>query len=110
MQTEDVFGRIDSNKGEAVEMLKDFASQPSVSASGQGIRECALLTEGLLAGLGADPRTFDIGEGSPVVAGEIKSKSNPGTPLLFYTPYAVQPPEPLELWASPPFQPTVRDG
>ena len=110
MQTEDVFGRIDSNKGEAVEMLKDFASQPSVSASGQGIRECALLTEGLLAGLGADPRTFDIGEGSPVVAGEIKSKSNPGKPVLFYNHYDVQPPEPHELWESPPFQPTVRDG
>ena len=77
MQTRDVFGCIDSGKGEAVEMLKGFASWPSVSASGQGIRECALLAEGPLAGLGASPKIFDNGEGNPEVAGGIRSKRNP---------------------------------
>lgn len=107
---QDVFARIDSNKEKAVEMLKDFASQPSVSASGQGIRECSVLAGKLLADLGAEPKTYDIGEGSPVVAGEIKSRSNPGKTILFYNHYDVQPPEPLDLWESPPFQPTIRDG
>ena len=107
---QDVFARIDSNMEKAVEMLKDFASQPSVSASGQGIRECSVLAGKLLADLGAEPKTYDIGEGSPVVAGEIKSRSNPGKTILFYNHYDVQPPEPLDLWESPPFQPTIRDG
>ena len=107
---QDVFARIDSNKEKAVEMLKDFAAQPSVAARGQGIRECSVLAGKLLADLGAEPKTYDIGEGSPVVAGEIKSRSNPGKTILFYNHYDVQPPEPLDLWESPPFQPTIRDG
>lgn len=105
-----VFERIDSNSEEAVGTLKELTSQPSVSASGQGIRECANLVVRLLADLGAEPKVFDIGEGSPVVAGEIKSRTNPEKTVMFYNHYDVQPPEPLELWETPPFAPSVRDG
>lgn len=110
LNMEEVFHRIESNRDRAVEMLKELASQPSVSASGQGIRECAGLVERLLSDLGAEPRTLDIGEGSPVVTGEIPSRSNPEKTVLFYNHYDVQPPEPLDLWETPPFQPVVRDG
>src|SRR6185295_4487778 len=46
--------------------------------------------------------------GAPVVFGERAGRSK--RTLLFYNHYDVQPPEPLDLWESPPFQPTRRDG
>ena len=47
-------------------------------------------------------------KGAPVVYGERKGKSD--KTLLIYNHYDVQPPEPLELWDSPPFEPSLRDG
>ena len=47
-------------------------------------------------------------EGAPVVYAERKGKND--KTLLFYNHYDVQPPEPLELWESPPFEPERRDG
>ncbi|MDV3293631.1 MAG: M20/M25/M40 family metallo-hydrolase [Nitrososphaerales archaeon] len=110
MPMNEVFDRIESGKEDAIQMLVKLASQPSVAAKGEGIRECAKLVEGILEDLGAAPKAYDIGEGSPVVTGEIKSKRNPRKTVLFYNHYDVQPPEPLELWDTPPFVPTVRDG
>lgn len=105
-----VFDFIDSNKENAIEALKKLASQPSVAATGEGIRDCANLVKEMLEQLGANPRVYDMGEGSPVVTGEIKSKKNPSRTVLFYNHYDVQPPEPLGLWETPPFTPTIKDG
>jgi acetylornithine deacetylase/succinyl-diaminopimelate desuccinylase-like protein len=110
MSMTDVFERIELNKEDAIQMLMRLASQPSVAAKGEGIQECAKLVEGLLEELGGGPRVYDIGEGSPVVTGEIKSKRNPRKTVLFYNHYDVQPPEPLDLWETPPFKPTIKDG
>jgi acetylornithine deacetylase/succinyl-diaminopimelate desuccinylase-like protein len=105
-----VFNLIDSNRENAVEALKKLAGQPSVAATGEGVRNCANLVKEMLEQIGGDPRVYDIGEGSPVIAGEIKSKKNPRKTVLFYNHYDVQPAEPLELWESPPFTPTIKNG
>lgn len=87
--------------------LARLCSQPSVSATGQGIQECAALVGDMLKARGFSIQTIATA-GHPVVYGERRGRSD--RRMLFYNHYDVQPPEPLELWISPPFQPTVRDG
>ena len=58
---------------------------------------------------GFDPVTIIPTGGHPLVFAELCR--TPGAPtVLIYGHYDVQPPDPLELWTSPPFEPAVRDG
>ena len=84
-----------------------ICAQPSVSASGQGVRECAALVSDMIATRGFRVQTYET-PGQPVVVGHAQGRSN--RTFLFYNHYDVQPPEPLELWTTPPFEPTIRDG
>ncbi len=87
--------------------LAVLCKQPSISAQGVGIRECAELVGAMLRRRGFKVEILATA-GNPVVYGEADGASD--RTLLFYNHYDVQPPEPLELWASPPFEPTIRDG
>jgi acetylornithine deacetylase/succinyl-diaminopimelate desuccinylase-like protein len=82
-------------------------AQPSISAQGIGLNECAALVADMLRTRGFTAEIMDT-EGAPVVFAERKGKGN--KTLLFYNHYDVQPPEPLDLWESPPFEPAIRDG
>jgi acetylornithine deacetylase/succinyl-diaminopimelate desuccinylase-like protein len=84
-----------------------LCAQPSVSATGYGVRECTVLVAEMIAARGFDVQTYETA-GQPVVVGRAKGTSE--RTFLFYNHYDVQPPEPLELWTTPPFTPTVRDG
>jgi acetylornithine deacetylase/succinyl-diaminopimelate desuccinylase-like protein len=85
----------------------ELCAQPSISATGEGVAECADLVETML-----ERRQFAVNKiptaGNPVIVARASGES-PRT-LLFYNHYDVQPPEPLELWTTPPFKPTVRKG
>lgn len=84
-----------------------LCAQPSVSATGEGVGACAGLVERTLQQHGF--QTWKIeGYGNPVVVGRAQGQSE--RTLLFYNHYDVQPPEPLELWDSPPFEPQIREG
>ena len=92
---------------ENVNELSQLVSQPSVSAQNWGLNECATLVGNMLAQRGFAVEILETG-GAPVVYGERSGKSD--KTLIIYNHYDVQPAEPLELWESPPFVPTLREG
>ena len=97
---------LDSHHEQFLDELKHYLRQPSIAAQNTGIREMAELARQRLEARGFAVRILPTG-GHPVVFAELGD--GPKT-LLIYDHYDVQPPEPLELWESPPFEPTVRDG
>ena len=106
---DDLFRYIDEHLDESLAGLTELCKLPTVSAQNSAIRETAEHVCGLLRDLGFESQILaKRSPGHPIVYAEQPGRS-PRT-LLFYDHYDVQPPEPLELWSSPPFQPTLRDG
>jgi acetylornithine deacetylase/succinyl-diaminopimelate desuccinylase-like protein len=105
----DLDSRVDGRKEELLEELNEFLRMPSISAqedTSGGFRECANWVLEKLRDAGAEARLMET-DGHPVVYAEIGDGDKT---LLSYGHYDVQPPEPLELWESDPFEPTIRDG
>src|SRR2546425_1260500 len=92
--------------------LTDFLRIPSVSTNASHNADCRAAAEwvaGELRRLGCREVQFLASGTHPVVWGV--GPEVPGAPtLLIYGHYDVQPPEPLDEWTTPPFEPTVRDG
>lgn len=111
----DVIKTLDGRRFQATEKLKEFLAIPSVSTKpdhAKDVRRCAqwLCDQLKFAHLDASVMETKDQQGKPghpvVVA---KNKHVAGRPtILLYGHYDVQPPEPLELWKSPPFEPTIR--
>lgn len=87
--------------------LGRLVAQPSISAQKIGLHECAALVGEMLEARGFAVQIHPTA-GSPVVFAERKGKSD--KTILIYNHYDVQPPEPLELWETPPFEPSIRGG
>ncbi len=98
---------LEKHMDESIAELARFCKQPSVAAQNWGLVECSALTADMLKARGFKVDVIDTG-GAPVVYAEKQGRSH--KTLLFYNHYDVQPPEPLELWDSPPFEPTLREG
>lgn len=104
----DVFDHVEAHRDEYVERLLDYVSRPSVSASGEGVAEVADYIYAFVQEIGLDARLLPTA-GAPMVYGERREAEELPT-ILFYGHYDVQPPEPLDQWVTPPFEPTIRDG
>ncbi len=103
-----VYRAIDAEQGRFVADLQRLVRQPSISSQNVGVRECAALEADLLRQAGLSTREIATA-GHPMVYGEWLGA--PGKPtVLFYGHYDVQPPDPLDLWTTPPFEPAIRDG
>ena len=103
---------IAANKDRFLSELFELLRIPSVSADSrykEDIRKAAEYVKDKLKEAGADNVALIETSGHPIVFGEkIIDASKPT--VLVYGHYDVQPPDPLELWNTPPFEPTVRDG
>jgi acetylornithine deacetylase/succinyl-diaminopimelate desuccinylase-like protein len=107
-QLDSVVAAIDSQRERLLADLFTLLAQPSISAQDIGIRECAELEMAFLRRSGLEPRLLET-SGHPMVYAEWLGA--PGKPtVLFYGHYDVQPPDPLDLWLSPPFEPEIREG
>jgi acetylornithine deacetylase/succinyl-diaminopimelate desuccinylase-like protein len=92
--------------------LFELLTIPSVSARSEhdaDTRRAAEWIAGSLRAAGLHATVHDT-PGQPVVVGEYRGAPAGAPTVLVYGHYDVQPAEPLELWTSPPFTPTVRDG
>lgn len=111
MTMERVDGYLDAHRHAFEEQLKALLRIPSVSAQpdhNADTRRAAEFVRNDLARIGLQAELIAT-QGHPLVYAE--SARLPGKPtLLVYGHYDVQPPEPLEPWTSPPFEPTERDG
>ena len=103
-----VLDRIEREKEDYLEELKEFLRIPSVSTEPDHKADVLRCAEYLGERLRAAGLTVEMIEtaGNPLVYGEWTGA--PGKPtVLFYGHYDVQPPDPLEEWRNPPFEPTV---
>ena len=103
---------INLHRDRYVEELKDYLAIPSISALPQhqpDVRRCAEWTAQELERIGMQNVRLIETPGNPVVYADWLGAAGAPT-MLFYGHYDVQPVDPLDLWTSPPFEATVRDG
>jgi acetylornithine deacetylase/succinyl-diaminopimelate desuccinylase-like protein len=102
---DDILTHIDQNINDTIVRLQTFCRQPSIAAQGTGMAEMADLVRDTLEAAGAQVERVPTA-GYPVVLGRFAGTS--AKTLMFYNHYDVQPPDPLELWNSPPFAAEIR--
>ena len=94
--------------------LAEFLRIPSISADAahkSDVVTAAQWVRDFIRGAGGDCEVVDW-HGQPLAIGEIRASTNAANAptVLCYGHFDVQPPDPLELWDSPPFEPEIRDG
>src|SRR3990167_519276 len=103
---------IHANRDRYVTELKQYLAIPSISASPEhagDTRTCAEWVADQMRRIGLENVRLIETAGNPVVYGDWLGAEGAPT-ILFYGHYDVQPVDPLELWESPPFEATIRDG
>ncbi len=103
---------INDNRERFVAELFDFLRIPSISAASENredVRRTASWLADRMREAGLDVTEHETA-GHPVVLGEWRNAGPDKPTVLIYGHYDVQPPEPLDLWTSPPFEPVIRDG
>src|SRR5687768_13402893 len=103
---------INTHRDRYVEELKAYLAIPSISALPEhaaDVKRCAEWTADEMRRIGMQNVRLIETPGFPVVYGDWLGAEGAPT-ILFYGHYDVQPVDPLNLWESPPFEATIRDG
>ena len=103
---------IEEHQDRFIKELIELLKIPSISADSNYKEEVLRAAEAVRKSLetaGADQTELCETSGHPVVYGEKIIDPNQPT-ILVYGHYDVQPPDPIELWDSPPFEPVIKDG
>src|SRR6185312_15089068 len=103
---------INTHRDRYVDELKGYLAIPSISALPQhqdDVKRCAEWTSEEMRRIGLQNVRLIETPGFPVVYADWLAAESAPT-ILFYGHYDVQPVDPLDLWQSPPFEATVRDG
>jgi acetylornithine deacetylase/succinyl-diaminopimelate desuccinylase-like protein len=106
---DDVLSTIDANQTDALARLFELLAIPSISAAPEHFSDCDRAADWLvreLQAVGFEASKHET-EGRPMVVGAAKAKSRDAPSVLFYGHYDVQPPDPLNLWSTPPFEPRL---
>jgi len=106
-----VLSTIESRKHQSLALLKEFLSIPSVSTKPEhkaDMQRCAMWVADQCRFAALETAVMQT-PGHPIVVAKNKHLPNRPT-VLFYGHYDVQPPEPLDQWDTPPFEPTIRNG
>jgi len=104
---QDIYDHIDAHLDESIELLAELVRQPSVSAHRLGFDKAPDLVRRVLQDAGFRSEIVPVpNDGLPSVFGVQEGAAD--RTLLLYTHYDVQPPDPLELWESGPFEPERR--
>ncbi len=109
---EAVFQYIQQNEERYLEELKNFLKIPSISNNAENkneVRRCAHYVAEQLGQIGMQQVEIFPTPGHPIVYGEWLGAEGKPT-VLFYGHYDVQPVDPIDLWVTGPFEPTVRNG
>jgi acetylornithine deacetylase/succinyl-diaminopimelate desuccinylase-like protein len=109
---DNVIDFINVNRDRYLDELKAFLAIPSISALPQhadDVKRCANWCADEMRRVGMENVKLIDTPGNPVVYGDWLGAGDAPT-ILFYGHYDVQPVDPLELWESPPFEATIRDG
>jgi acetylornithine deacetylase/succinyl-diaminopimelate desuccinylase-like protein len=106
-----VLDYLKKNRGRFVAELCDYLRFASVSAQPQHKKDLIACAEWLVAHcrkIGLDARVCAT-EGHPIVVAKTRREKGANKPhFMVYGHYDVQPPEPLELWTTPPFAPRIK--
>jgi len=103
---------INTNRDRYITELKTYLAIPSISALPEhkgDVRRAAEWTRDELTRVGLENVRLEETPGHPIVYGEWLHAEGAPT-ILFYGHYDVQPVDPLDLWETPPFEATVREG
>jgi len=108
-----LFNYIDTNIDRFTSELFDLLRIPSISADSKykgDVKKAAEFVKHQLESIGLEEVRLCETPGHPVVFGKYLKAGADKPTVLIYGHYDVQPPDPLELWETEPFNPTVRDG